>query len=281
DSLVANIHFPDKSDEGFSHKSLLALILLKRLTTVRGYKTVIQFLPHEVFMLPKLLTVLEYFVAKENLNNLENEAINMLLVWFIIVCRNPFDFHSFAGKGEKSYPDRIRDCLNNLRYLFGKYACLTLAETLTRHADNSEILKPEIDKCLTNLMDEKLDFQKQISDLQLLSIIFKKVRKYGKRPELQKYGKYVFEELKISMLLSSENAGARTHIIKLIQRIALIYLKPKPAAWRYKCGVRSLEENLKASTTDTKNTVLTKYGSNDDVMEEEDITDMEPELERF
>uniref|UniRef100_A0A914XZQ3 Uncharacterized protein n=1 Tax=Panagrolaimus superbus TaxID=310955 RepID=A0A914XZQ3_9BILA len=95
-SLVANIHFPDKSDIGFSHKSLLALILLKRLTTVRGYKTIIQFLPHEVFMLPKLLSILEYYVTKEKCNNLENEAINMLLVWFIIVCRNPFDFHSFA-----------------------------------------------------------------------------------------------------------------------------------------------------------------------------------------
>lgn len=41
------------------------------------------------------------------------------------------------------------------------------------------------------------------------------------------------------------NSNAKLQMVKLIQRIGLIYLKPKPANWRYKCGVRSLEENLK------------------------------------
>lgn len=117
--LVGHVEFPDKPDTGLSHTSLTSLIVLKRLTTVRGYKTIIRFLPHEVFVLPKLLSVLEYYTQKERLNGFENEAMNMLLVWFIIVCRNPFDFHTFAGKGEKSYVERIRDCLNSLRVLFG------------------------------------------------------------------------------------------------------------------------------------------------------------------
>lgn len=74
----------------------------------------------QVFILPKILSVLEYYASKINkLNGTENEAINMLLVWFIIVCRNPFDFHTFATKNEKSYPDRIRDCLNALKINFG------------------------------------------------------------------------------------------------------------------------------------------------------------------
>lgn len=85
------------------------------------------------------------------------------------------------------------------------------------------------------------------------------------------------------MLLSSENVSARLHVVKVLQRIALIYLKPKQATWRYKCGVRSLEENLK--TTIINNASGDNYSSNvlnndvDD--EEEDITDLEADLEKF
>ena len=55
------------------------------------------------------------------------------------------------------------------------------------------------------------------------------------------------DQLKDYLELKSENTGARLQTIKLVQRIALIYLKPKPASWRYRCGVRSLEDNLKLS----------------------------------
>lgn len=40
------------------------------------------------------------------------------------------------------------------------------------------------------------------------------------------------------------NILVRNLIVKLLQRLALVLLRPKLAAWRYRCGFRSLEENL-------------------------------------
>ena len=179
ETLVSHVEIPEDDEEKrLKHSSLIALVLLKVVTTVRGYKTVIRFLPHEVFLLPKLLNLLEAYSQKPKFSELESEAIKMILVWFMIVCRNPFDFHTFAGEDEVSYPLRIKNCLMKLRKEFGKFACLTLAETLTRHDDNSELLNPVIDECLERLRSPEItvDFGLQISDLQLLSTVIKKVR---------------------------------------------------------------------------------------------------------
>lgn len=178
--LVSHVEIPEDEEMKLKHSSLIALVLLKIVTTVRGYKTIIRFLPHEVFILPKLLNLLETYAQKSTFNELESEAIKMILVWFMIVCRNPFDFHTFAVDDEVSYPLRIKNCLMKLRKQFGKFACLTLAETLTRHEDNSEFLTPVIDEFLERLRtpEIKVDFRLQISDLQLLSSIFKKVSSF-------------------------------------------------------------------------------------------------------
>ena len=80
-----------------------------------------------------------------------------------------------------------------------------------------------------------------------------------------KYGNKIVDQLKDYLELTSENTGARLQTIKLIQRIALIYLKPKPASWRYRCGVRSLEENLKlAGIEESSKDEPQKEGSEDE-----------------
>jgi tubulin-specific chaperone D len=42
-----------------------------------------------------------------------------------------------------------------------------------------------------------------------------------------------------------QNILVRDLIAKLLQRIALVLLRPKLAPWRYSCGHRSLEDNLR------------------------------------
>lgn len=41
------------------------------------------------------------------------------------------------------------------------------------------------------------------------------------------------------------NITVRYLVVKMLQRIALVLLRPRLADWRYKCGYRSLEANLK------------------------------------
>uniref|UniRef100_A0AC34QQ55 Uncharacterized protein n=1 Tax=Panagrolaimus sp. JU765 TaxID=591449 RepID=A0AC34QQ55_9BILA len=167
DCLISQVVLSENPEDLLNQSSIMSLILLKVVTVVRGYKTIIRLLPHEVYLLPKLLALLENYSKLEKFTELEYEAICMLLVWFMIVCRNPFDFNLFAQEDE------------------------------------------------------------------------------GKRHELAKYGTSIIQSLDSYLNLEMNNSNAKLQMVKLIQRIGLIYLKPKPANWRYKCGVRSLEENLK------------------------------------
>uniref|UniRef100_A0A7E4W5P1 Tubulin-specific chaperone D n=1 Tax=Panagrellus redivivus TaxID=6233 RepID=A0A7E4W5P1_PANRE len=267
--LMSHVTLPETSGP-LSDLSMMGLRLLREVINVSGYKTVIRFLPHEVFVLPKLLSTLEYY-ASVKITEAETFAVSALLVWFIIVCRNPFDFHTFAASGEVSYPDRILACLNKLRYFYVKYATLTLAETLTRHADNADVLVPAIDSALANLQTvDSTNYNAQIADLALLSGIFKK----GKRPELIRYGYDVIDRLTAQTSLKSPNVAARLQTIKLIQRIALVYLKAKPAGWRYRCGVRSLEANLAGTSA------LPEVSKNLE-SEDDDVPELAPDVDRL
>ena len=62
----------------------------------------------------------------------------------------------------------------------------------------------------------------------------------GKRAELIAYA----DELVNAFRPEIFEGSARYFAIKLYQRLALIYLPPRLADWRYKCGYRSLETNL-------------------------------------
>lgn len=41
------------------------------------------------------------------------------------------------------------------------------------------------------------------------------------------------------------NITVRYLVVKLLQRVALVLLRPRLADWRYKCGYRSLEASLR------------------------------------
>lgn len=176
DCLISQVVLSENPEDLLNQSSIMSLILLKVVTVVRGYKTIIRLLPHEVYLLPKLLALLENYSKLEKFTELEYEAICMLLVWFMIVCRNPFDFNLFAQEDEVSYPIRITKCLVSLQPHFRKYVSLTLAETLTRHDSNALLLEPLLESCLTRLKNhEENSFLQQGIDLELLSSIFKKV----------------------------------------------------------------------------------------------------------
>jgi hypothetical protein len=88
--------------------------------------------------------------------------------------------------------------------------------------------------------------------------------KIGQRRELLQVIHLMIDILRNSASLSSsiesvnttktppEQTGVRHLKVKLIQRIGLLYLKPRAVSWAYKMGNKSLLENMKNSITDSK-----------------------------
>ena len=68
------------------------------LTKMRGFKTVVQFLPHEINDMEPVLGLL----ARQKIENSDNwHTRYMLLLWLSIICMIPFDLSRFDGTGDK------------------------------------------------------------------------------------------------------------------------------------------------------------------------------------
>lgn len=66
------------------------------------------------------------------------------------------------------------------------------------------------------------------------------------------------------------NTEVRNQAVKLLQRIAMVALRPRLAAWRYKCGHRSLEDSLKGrQESSSKPPLPTDMSNNKDENEDE------------
>uniref|UniRef100_A0A914CJN7 Tubulin-specific chaperone D n=1 Tax=Acrobeloides nanus TaxID=290746 RepID=A0A914CJN7_9BILA len=246
-------------EKELSKLTIAALIRLKVLTTVRGYKTIIKLLPHEVAYLEKLLITLEFYVAlakdsaypKQCINQ---EALYILIVWLLIICKNPFNLAMFdsaksRADGAKTTVQRILECLQ----VFRKWYAVDLRMVVlivTRNEDNTVVLKPIIDNSLETLKKSPMEEREVLKELQLLVAIFKR----GKRAEMLKYAKPVLDHLSLLLKLDSPNTHIRNFTVKLVQRLVVVFLKPRLAKWRYLCGVRSLEQNLKQPTSSSKGT---------------------------
>lgn len=134
---------------------------------------------------------------------------------------------------------------------------------MTRNKDNSEILGPQIKESVEVLQIED-DGTLLRAHLSLLSSIFK----FGKRAELLPYAEEIFTCIRMSIFEGS----ACYFAAKLYQRLALVFLPPKLAPWRYKRGYRSLEANLAVRKDESVPAVPTEEASTD---EDETFFDMD------
>lgn len=80
-------------------------------------------------------------------------------------------------------------------------------------------------------------------------------------------------------LLTSLNSLTQRHLaVKLAQRIALVFLKPKVAAWRYQRGRRTL---LNAGETNTSNTNTSQKQNENKEDDDDDQLEMEEGMEEL
>ncbi len=133
-----------------------AFNLLMHITKVRGYKTMLRYLPHEVTDLEPTLTLLE------NQNPVDYSSFGvryMLLLWLVIICKIPFDLKRFDSDRKTRESTTIKRLLAVSRtYLesptsdkCGEMAAVVMANLLTRPDVKTNFLQSEINTELQKL----------------------------------------------------------------------------------------------------------------------------------
>jgi hypothetical protein len=229
------------------------------LAKVRGFKVVIKFFPHSVADLEPCLDLLD----KQDMRDSETwETRYVLLLWLSILVMVPFGLNTVdSATSGSNLIDRIveacKKCLGEAAKTRDAAAYL-LARLLTRPDmdDNapgataaagavsagSAPLVAFLQWCVVQ-MDGSGGALLVTGVHQALAHIFK----MGQRNSLLDKVSLVSEVLHDQTSAVSGSTSQRHNTCKLAQRLALTYLPPRVAAWRYTRGHRSLLDNLKAA----------------------------------
>ncbi|GMT27656.1 hypothetical protein PFISCL1PPCAC_18953, partial [Pristionchus fissidentatus] len=275
-TLLSYVNLPKTEKTRLDRQSSVAMNFAYHLTKVRGHKVMARQLPHSVQYLAPLISCLEAYDRSESCR----AEKSMLLMWLTIVAKNPFDLRKFDGaSSEGATLRRIFDlAMPYLEVAWNRthyYASLLLAECLARQ--DGHILLPTTIERVTRVIDDTVHAgaaaaatsngshatdaadaaastgvrvpmemaDKIIGPMILLLAIMKKVD----RCHLQVYVNKIEETVKrFFPLHPSDHSLSKKCLVKTVQRLALVTLRPKLAKWRYTRGKRRLEENLRAVT---------------------------------
>ncbi|KAJ3045625.1 hypothetical protein HK097_001161 [Rhizophlyctis rosea] len=228
------------------------------LTKVRGYKTVVKFLSHEVSDLEPTLD----FVAAAAATDLpdgggslwETRYVGML--WMSLICMIPFDLKridSAVGTGKAALVERISSlCKPYLSAVSKEYesAAILMMRLLTRRDTVDVHLHSFLDWAINEALTANDTFKLR-GILTTLSTIYKFGPRSSLLPTLTKI-------LPCCRLVDNPKVQSNTLLrklcVKLSQRIGLGFMRVKIAGWRYHRGNRTLASNL-AKTAGAAHTV--------------------------
>uniref|UniRef100_A0A914GRG9 Tubulin-specific chaperone D n=1 Tax=Globodera rostochiensis TaxID=31243 RepID=A0A914GRG9_GLORO len=246
DDLLKFVEWHSPPSDGTGRKlSLLtsaALVRLRTLSMVRGHKFLMRFLPHEFELFEPVLEILPWVGISFGLT----------------LTKDLFTFsRAQMQRDGGDVEQRISICLDIFQRemaSIGELAVVPtlLAQILTRNADNKRILTPRFDafkRTFQGFETESDGGVPLISQLKLLIAILKQ----GRRLELRPFAFDLLCALSPQFVRANcPNILIRDLIAKLLQRLALVLLRPRLAPWRYHCGHRSLEENLRGRRGQTE-----------------------------
>lgn len=219
---------------------------LYQFAKVRTYKIILKFLPHETSDLDFVLNSLE----QQNISETNTwETRYMLLIWLSILVLNPFELSRFDGfisgsDGDKptSKIDRIfKLCKTNTN---NNDTCSNVAAFLTAKF----LIRIDIkDKYLPQYLDWVCESKDEVHFGKLAAISF--ILKHGKREDLLVHASKLLTWLLSCDFKSGNDFLKNKYFVKIIQRLGLVFLKPRLATWRYQRGSRSLTAKLAAGST--------------------------------
>lgn len=235
---------------------------LYQITKVRTYKVILKFLPHEISDLDFVLNALE----RQNVTDTNAwETRYMLIVWLSILVLNPFELARFdafvghdgdggdGGGGERplSKMDRIyKLCQLNTN---NSDTCSNVAAFLTAKF----LIRLDIkDKYLPKYLDWVSESNDQVHIGRLAAI--SNVLKHGKREDLLVHAPKILSWMLSCDYKSGNDFLKNKYFVKILQRLGLVFLKPRLAKWRYQRGSRSLTAKL-AVVGSTKDAIEFKH----------------------
>lgn len=223
------------------------------VTKVRGYKVVVNHLPHELSDLEPVLKLLEKAVPR---GGYITPATHMLLLWLGVLSMVPFQLSRLdcGDTDGKPVAERILSVVKTSVAACGKAhspACFLAAHFITR-PDMKDLYFDDFMQWLrehvTVTGEERknlvwslgLTEERQINVLSTLAMIFS----LAKRDVVVKHAQSIMDLLTEKELFTNTNLVVRQLTMKLSQRIALSFLPKNLAPWRHLRSVKNLSQSL-------------------------------------
>ncbi|EQC36821.1 hypothetical protein SDRG_05653 [Saprolegnia diclina VS20] len=255
----------DPAQRDLLHRSCQVIYLLCK---VRGYKTIVKLLSHEVSEFEPVLLLLQ---SQDRDDCATWEIRYVLLLWLSILALVPFDLKTVDSSMSGHETSDTVAIVGNIITICKTYlqdsgatqqaAALCLARLLSRPDMEQRYLK----MFLAYVKDEFEAFcAPHVADISPTQARMRQYRITGimlslsyickftpREQHIVLMGDYFGHVMRVVETIQAHDADTvvsstlhRKLSTKLLQRMGLLYLPPKVMAWRYARGLRSLEVNL-------------------------------------
>ncbi|XP_032665770.1 tubulin-specific chaperone D isoform X2 [Odontomachus brunneus] len=235
--------------ESIKHNAFKYLFIIM---SVKTYKKIVTYLPHEVVDLLPVLRMLE----KQNPHDVETwETRYVLLIWLSIISKIPFPL-SRLETSENVDPERtivVRILKVCKLYCLSKDACAVAAVFLiSNFLTRSDVKKLYLEEmmmwCLKCIEDDPL----RHGPLAVIASILK----HSAREDVKPYSQMLLDNM-LKLRLNDNPADLiRKFGIKVVQRIGLVLLRTKLASWRYQKTSRPISIMPNIKTDDITESVI-------------------------
>ncbi|KAG7383272.1 hypothetical protein PHYPSEUDO_003895 [Phytophthora pseudosyringae] len=276
--------------------------IVYHLCKVRGYKTLVKLLPHEVSDFEPTLQLLQ---SQDRADHAAWETRYVLLLWLSMLCLVPFDLHTIDSSspvaGERA--NGTISIVSNIVTLCKDYlsdpgatqvaAAVCLSRLLSRPDMEQHYLAQFLNWANRELVAATEGNDTRVLQFKVTGIMLclAHIAKNSPREQhIQASRIYFSTVMKLVAHLTEDNARSdrpssstlhRKLSVKLVQRLGLLYLPPKVQSWRYSRGLRSLELNMQSlglGTGDAATATPSRPQESDD---DDDAFEVVEELEQI